>query len=151
MFQDLNNRVKKGIDNSQRLYRKYRHAQRKLREKLKKIDDQIQKANKIEQQLLEKQEKKQMKPLELNVGGTHTIMVSQKLLCSIKDSNLTKFFEDVPITSKKEKRQPIFIDRDGNAFQAMINYIRNNCINLPHFDNSNDKQLFEDECYHWGI
>ena len=88
--------------------------------------------------------------LSLNVGGTHNIMVSQKVLTSVPNSTLEKMFSGMHQLTKVDEGS-IFLDRDGKTFQTLINYLRNDRRVYPEFDNANDQRQFTEECNYWGI
>ena len=44
-----------------------------------------------------------------------------------------------------------FIDRDGNTFMSLINYLRNDRKVYPEFDSANDQKNFSEELTFWGI
>ena len=88
--------------------------------------------------------------LSLNVGGTHNIMVSQKVLTSVPASTLEKMFSGMHELTKVDEGS-IFLDRDGKTFQTLINFLRNDRRVYPEFDNSHDQKQFTEECNYWGI
>ena len=63
--------------------------------------------------------------MSLNVGGvTHGFTVSKHLLCSVKGSALEAMFSGrhaLPLYEGK-----VFVDRDPQVFNLLINYLRNN-------------------------
>lgn len=75
--------------------------------------------------------------LSLNVGGTHNIMVSQKVLTSVPGSTLEKMFSGMHELTKVDEGS-IFLDRDGRTFQTLINFLRNDRRVYPEFDNTHD-------------
>jgi len=87
--------------------------------------------------------------LNLNIGGTANIMVTQKVLCSVPNSQLNKMFSGMHEIKKVE--DSVFLDRDGKTFQTLINYLRNDRKIYPEFDNQNDQRLFVEELNFWGI
>ena len=74
--------------------------------------------------------------INLNVGGTHKVMVSQKVLTSVGGSNLAKMFSGMH--SLKKVDNSVFLDRDGLTFQTLVNYLRNDRKVYPEFENSNE-------------
>jgi hypothetical protein len=85
----------------------------------------------------------------VNVGGTHNLMVSQKVLCSVPNSSLEKMFSGMH--ELKKVNEAIFLDRDGKTFQTLINYLRNERKIYPEFDSQNEQRLFSEELNFWGI
>lgn len=89
--------------------------------------------------------------LTLNVGGTHTIMTSLKVLRQVPESKLNAFFKNVEDLQRMPDGQTVFLDRDGPAFQAMVNYLRNDREEMPVFDTTKDEHLFYKELSFWGF
>lgn len=87
--------------------------------------------------------------LNLNIGGTAQIMVTQKVLTSVPNSQLAKMFSGMHEVKKVE--DSVFLDRDGKTFQTLINYLRNDRKIYPEFDNQNEQRLFVEELNFWGI
>ena len=85
----------------------------------------------------------------MNIGGTHKIMCSQKVLTSVPQSSLSKMFSGLHDIKKVD--DSIFLDRDGKTFQSLVNYLRNDRKVYPEFDNSNEQRLFTEELNFWGI
>jgi hypothetical protein len=52
--------------------------------------------------------------LNLNIGGTANIMVTQKVLCSVPNSQLNKMFSGMHEIKKVD--DSVFLDRDGKTF-----------------------------------
>ncbi|CAE1317127.1 BTB/POZ domain-containing protein KCTD6,BTB/POZ domain-containing protein KCTD21 [Acanthosepion pharaonis] len=72
---------------------------------------------------------KRSKPVSLNVGGV-IYTTSFLTLISYPDSMLARMFEgDLP--SAKDRDGNFFIDRDGNLFRYILNYLRTRKIHLP--------------------
>ena len=61
--------------------------------------------------------------LSLNIGGTHKVLVTQKVLCSVEGSHLAKMFSGLHDLKKID--DSIFVDRDGSIFKSLINFLRN--------------------------
>ena len=60
--------------------------------------------------------------IDLNIGGTHLITTSRSTLCSVTDSSLAAMFSGRHrLTMHKDR---VFIDRDGDAFCAMLSFLR---------------------------
>lgn len=76
-------------------------------------------------------------------------MVSQKVLASVNGSALSKMFSGMHNLKKVDGA--IFLDRDGQTFQTLINYLRNDRKIYPEFDNPNEQRLFTEELNYWGI
>ena len=73
------------------------------------------------------------KLVNLDVGGTHRITTNLDLLTVIKGSLLAKMFSgrnDIP----KNDKGNIFLDRDGETFLTLVNYLRNHRRAIPKFD-----------------
>lgn len=90
--------------------------------------------------------KQKSEVLSLNIGGTHELMTTKKVLCEgvAKGSKLAELFSDhtnnlATVDSK------IFLDRDGKTFQILINFLRNSCLIYPKFDTEFDEKLFRAE------
>lgn len=60
--------------------------------------------------------------IDLNIGGTHLITTSKATLCQVKDSSLAAMFSGRHKLSMHKDR--VFIDRDGDAFCAMLSFLR---------------------------
>ena len=52
---------------------------------------------------------------------------------------------------RKDNHGRIFVDRDGESFLGLINYLRNGRRDVPLFENKLKRQLFEDELEFWGM
>jgi|TARA_B110001450_G_scaffold139230_1_gene130498 hypothetical protein len=73
--------------------------------------------------------------INLNIGGMKGVTTSIDVLTSDKGSNLEKLF-------KGEHKQKmidgeVFIDRDGETFKQLLNYLRNGQDLIPEFDSKN--------------
>lgn len=64
--------------------------------------------------------------IDLNIGGTY-YTTSRATLCS-QDSMLRSMFH-FPLVYDRQKR--LFIDRDGQHFRYILNYLRDNYIDIP--------------------
>jgi len=60
--------------------------------------------------------------IDLNIGGTHMITTSRQTLCQVKDSSLEAMFSGRHNVTTHNGR--VFIDRDGEAFCAMLSFLR---------------------------
>jgi hypothetical protein len=65
--------------------------------------------------------------VKFNVGGRH-FEVSRALIDQHPDTMLAKMISE---TWEKEPDNPIFIDRDGDMFDHVLNYVRYGSIDLP--------------------
>mgnify|MGYP000029086770 FL=1 len=86
----------------------------------------------------------------LDVGGTHRIKTNANLLTSVRGSLLAKMFSgkhEVPT----DDRGNIFLDRDGETFLTLINYLRNHRKELPKFDYIQQEELFLKELEFWEL
>ena len=75
-----------------------------------------------DQEQIQKASKKDTDVINLNIGGIE-LMTSADILCSDKGSNLEKMF-----SGKHEHKVidgKVFLDRDGETFKTLINYLRN--------------------------
>ena len=62
--------------------------------------------------------------VNLNVGG-HTVQVGKQLLMRAQDSQLAHLFANQH-TLKVDDQNRIFLDRDPDAFNFVIKYLRSN-------------------------
>ena len=86
--------------------------------------------------------------ISLDVGGTHRITTNLDLLIEVKGSLLAKMFSgrhDVP----KNEKGNVFLDRDGETFLTLINYLRNYRRALPKLDSIKQETLFLKELDFW--
>lgn len=51
----------------------------------------------------------------------------------------------------KKKDDEIFLDRDGTAFETLVNYLRNERKVFPEFSDKNSENMFYKELHYWGI
>lgn len=86
--------------------------------------------------------------INLNVGGTHFVSTSKSNLCKFKSTGLYSIFSQEYIDLPK-KDDMYFIDRDGNVFLLLIDYLRNGV--LPQFRNEEERILFDEEKEFWGF
>jgi hypothetical protein len=76
--------------------------------------------------------------VEINAGGTHQIFTTLDVLRSDPGSYLEKMFSgQCEFYDRK-----IFIDRDGEAFTALINYLRNGMSKYPEIQSKDAENLF---------
>lgn len=76
-----------------------------------------------DQEKIERASKMNSEVINLNVGGTCELMTSIDILTSDKGSYLEKTF-----SGKHELKMidgKVFLDRDGETFKTLINYLRN--------------------------
>ena len=83
--------------------------------------------------------------VKLNVGGKQGIVVKKELLLTVKGSNLEKQFKREIIEDE------VFVDRDGETFSYLLNYLRNNRQLKPVFNDEYKNQQFDLELKHWGV
>ena len=92
------------------------------------------------------------KIVHLNVGGTHNLSTSLQVLKSVQNSGLSAMFSGrhkLPTLESDESR--VFIDRDGETFSDVINYLRNSKREMPFFESENKAKIFSQELDFWGI
>ena len=65
---------------------------------------------------------------KINVGGRHYEVSTSLLLARNPDSMLATLLSD---TWREDPSKPIFIDRDGEMFAHVLNYLRYGSIELP--------------------
>ena len=51
----------------------------------------------------------------------------------------------------KKMDDEIFLDRDGSAFETLVNYLRNERKVFPEFNDKNSENMFYKELHYWGI
>lgn len=51
----------------------------------------------------------------------------------------------------KKINEEVFLDRDGQTFLHLVNYLRNNRMVFPEFADKNDEIHFFKELDHWKI
>lgn len=83
--------------------------------------------------------------VKLNVGGKQGIVVKKELLLTVKGSNLEKQFK------REIVEDEVFVDRDGETFSYLLNYLRNNRQLKPVFNDEYKNQQFDLELKHWGV
>ncbi len=71
--------------------------------------------------------------MSLDVGGTHRIKTTLELLTTPKGSLLAKMFSGHHSVPQNHSGN-IFLDRDGETFLAVVNYLRNHRRAMPKFD-----------------
>lgn len=88
--------------------------------------------------------------VSLDVGGTHRITTNLDLLTAVEGSMLAKMFSgrhDVP----KNEKGNVFLDRDGETFLTLVNYLRNYRRALPKLDSLKQETLFLKELEFWQM
>jgi len=85
----------------------------------------------------------------LNVGGTVHIQTEKDVLCSVEGSTLQKLFSDMH--ELKKINEEVFLDRDGETFKTVVNYLRNERKVFPEFNDKNSENMFYKEIAFWGV
>ena len=85
----------------------------------------------------------------LNVGGTHHLMTERDVLRAVPGSTLEKMFNGMH--ELKKINDEVFLDRDGNTFNHLINYLRNKREVFPEFTDPNEEVHFFKELDWWKI
>jgi hypothetical protein len=85
----------------------------------------------------------------INVGGTVHLQTEKEVLCSVEGSTLQKLFSDMH--ELKKINEEVFLDRDGDTFKSVVNYLRNDRRVFPEFSDKNNEKLFLKEIAFWGI
>ena len=85
--------------------------------------------------------------LELNIGGTHEITTTRATLTKFKNSALAVFFSGQSPTPMLGDK--IFIDRDGEQFINLVNFLRTG--KFPIMKNKEEENKFKDELNFWKI
>ena len=83
----------------------------------------------------------------MDIGGTHKITTTKTTLCAAPDSTLAAMFSGRHRLNKHNGR--IFIDRDGETFCMIINYLRTGKI--PLFESKIKENAFYEELDFWQI
>ena len=87
--------------------------------------------------------------VSLNVGGNVHIQTEKDVLRSVPNSLLAKMFSDMH--ELKKINEEVFLDRDGQAFQTLVNYLRNERRVFPEFPDKKSEKNFFKELHFWGI
>ena len=87
--------------------------------------------------------------IALNVGGTHHLMTERDVLRAVPGSTLEKMFNGMH--ELKMINEEVFLDRDGNTFGHLINYLRNKRDVFPEFTDPNEEIHFFKELEWWKI
>ena len=86
--------------------------------------------------------------IDLNIGGTHEITTTRNTLIKYKNSILAALFSGenkLPLY----KNGKIFIDRDGESFVNLVNFLRTG--KYPVFKEQIEENKFFDELNYWKI
>jgi hypothetical protein len=87
-------------------------------------------------------------PIDINVGG-QIYTTTLETLTRFPDSRLSKMFNGtIPIVLDPSK-QHYFIDRDGDSFRYILNFMRTSTLLLP--DNFNDCKILLNEAKYFEI
>lgn len=90
--------------------------------------------------------------VKFNISGTHEAQVMIATLNAEKESFLGKMFmsgdQYKPLIQEDGR---IFIDRDGESFMHIINYLRDNKKTLPEFRGMRERKMFFRELDYWQI
>jgi hypothetical protein len=62
---------------------------------------------------------------------------------------LAKLFSDMHELKKIDEE--VFLDRDGQTFETLVNYLRNDRKVFPEFTDKNSENMFYKEINYWGI
>lgn len=90
-----------------------------------------------------------LKVIELNVGGVHYTSTLQTLTAD-KDSKLFAIFSDDNVSQlTKDAKGRYFMDRDGVLFRYILDYLRDEAINLP--EGFREKGRLRKEAEHFGL
>ena len=87
--------------------------------------------------------------MSINIGGTTHIQTEKDVLCSVDGSTLAKLFSDMH--ELKKVNEEVFLDRDGETFETLVNYLRNDRKVFPEFNDKNSENMFYKEMHYWGI
>ena len=71
-----------------------------------------------------------MEIVELNVGG-RCYATTRSTLCKHSDSMLAKMFSGDMIPAQQDRNGRYFIDRDGDLFQFILSFLREEPWGLP--------------------
>jgi len=85
--------------------------------------------------------------LDLDIGGTQKITTLRSTLLKYPNSALAAMFSGKYEVAKHNDRH--FIDRDGNSFLQMVNFLRNSKI--PNFKDKTEEASFYEELEFWQI
>ena len=133
--------MKDSQDTIEKLREKYINYKRKELEKLDKEKNELKYLFKLNNDVSESD------ILELNIGGTHEIATTRATLTKYKNSALAVFFSGMhPMPMIGDK---IFIDRDGEQFINLVNFLRTG--KFPIMKDKEEESKFKDELNFWKI
>ena len=72
------------------------------------------------------------------------------MLCAVKGSLLEQMFNGSHDISVKQDGK-VFLDRDGETFLSLVNYLRNNRQVFPKFVSKDEEQMFTKELEFWDM
>ena len=134
-------KMKDSQDTIEKLREKYINYKRKELEKLDKEKNELKYLFKLNNDVSESD------ILELNIGGTHEIATTRATLTKYKNSALAVFFSGMhPMPMIGDK---IFIDRDGEQFINLVNFLRTG--KFPIMKDKEEESKFRDELNFWKI
>jgi hypothetical protein len=93
-----------------------------------------------------KKRKLMVETVQFDVGGK-IFKVSRALIDEHPDTMLAKMISEA-WENENDKDKPLFIDRDGDKFSYVLDYLRYGSIDLPH---SIPKTMFQRELDYYGI
>lgn len=109
---------------------------------------QVEEKSNREQALVEEIKGKTGEQVCLDIGGVKQITVNKDLLLKVPDSALEAMFSGRHAIAVNDGK--VFIDRDHEPFEQVINYLRNG-LKRPKFTSEHEKELFELELDYWQI
>lgn len=112
--------------------------------------------------------------INVNIGGKSKLLTTRRLLTSINGSDLQKSFsgnynvkqiipqnekqairmgaDDISLERIKESEIiEVFVDRNSQQFELMINFLRNDLKIYPEFSSIKDEIYFANELEYWKI
>ena len=102
-----------------------------------------------EKEQIKKLHKIDSEVVSLNVGGRAHIQTEKEVLTSVAGSKLAALFSEMHELKKVDNE--IFLDRDGQTFEHLVNYLRNDRKIFPEFTEPNSENMFFKELQYWGI
>lgn len=88
--------------------------------------------------------------VKLNIGGTVEVQVAIRTLTADEHSRLAKLFSQGHRRHVLEDGS-VFIDRDGETFLLVIQYLRDGKRTLPEFRSDREYKMFLRELDYWKI
>ena len=85
--------------------------------------------------------------IDIDVGGTHFPSTTRSTLIKYKNSALAQLFSGNYVLTQKGGK--VFIDREGEPFVNVINYLRSGTF--PILRNEEEESKFYDELDFWKI